>query len=108
MTEAMDPLSEIMQGLKEKGFTKNFTVEDNRLVNKTENKSYKAKEVQLLYEYRTEGKSNPDDLSILFAVKCNDGAKGTLVSSYGPGGDTSAIEFINFVDKTDAEEPKMI
>ena len=104
----MTPLSDVQEDLKKKGFTTNFSVANNQLVDKANDKSYEADQVKLLYEYRTEGYSNPDDLSILFALECDDGKKGTVVSAYGASADTSAIEFINFVDKMDAEEPKMI
>ena len=105
---SMDPLSKVMKELQEKGFTENFSVEDNHLVNKDKNKRYSAKQVKLLYEYRTEGESNPDDLSMLFGLSCDDESKGIVVAAYGAAADTSAIEFINFVDKTDAEDPKML
>ena len=33
--------------------------------------------------YRFEGESNPDDMSILYAIEANDGISGTISSAYG-------------------------
>lgn len=104
----MEPLSEKMEELEKKGFTSNFRVVDNQLIDSDSGKKYSAMEARLEYEYRTEGDTNPDDMSILFALTCEDGAKGLLVSSYGASSDTEAIEFVNQIDKTDTAKPEML
>jgi hypothetical protein len=47
--------------------------------------------------FRFEGESNPSDMSILFSVECDDGNRGTIVSSYGIYADTNLEEFMSKV-----------
>jgi hypothetical protein len=48
--------------------------------------------------YRFEGISNPDDMSILYAIETSDGRRGTLVDAYGFYSDDETGEFINQVE----------
>lgn len=101
-------LTEVMNKLQSIGYSSNFGVKNNQLLDYDSKKTYSFDQVQLDYEFRTEGITNPDDESLLFALKTNDGNMGIVVANYSPGSDTSVIEFINQVDKSDQKDPKMI
>ena len=46
-------------------------------------------------QYRFEGASNPDDESVVFGVSCPAcGARGVLVSAYGPGADPEELAWL--------------
>ena len=46
-------------------------------------------------QYRFEGPSNPDDEAVVFGVNCPScGARGILVSAYGPGADPEDLEWL--------------
>lgn len=81
--------------LNRDGFKKNFRVFENRLeIIGDSNKSYGVNDVRIVDFYRFEGESNPDDMSILYAIECNDGTRGTISNSYGPQADTEVDEFL--------------
>lgn len=90
--EAMNTVSEKIQELKNKGYTENFFFEKNQL--KTDKSSFSAEEVKIEEEYRFEGKSNPDDLSILYQLTTNDGTKGTIVDGFGPTANADLAAFL--------------
>lgn len=70
--------------LKEMGFLENFKVTNGRLYTfKNDQQGYAPEEVSIADFYRFEGESNPDDMSILYAVECHDGTRGTISVAYG-------------------------
>jgi len=49
--------------------------------------------------YRFEGELNPSDNAILYAIKTNDGEKGTIVDAYGMYNDLLITNFMKLVIK---------
>ena len=86
--------------LTKEGFTHDFNVTDGRLHTLDPNspKSYTPDEVTIVDFYRFEGESNPDDMSILYAIEANDGVKGTISSAYGVYADTDTDDFLKKVE----------
>ena len=86
--------------LNQDGFTQDFKVADGRLHTLSTNsaKSYAPDEVTIVDFYRFEGESNPDDMSILYAIQANDGVKGTISSAYGVYADTDTNDFLKQVE----------
>jgi len=81
--------------LNRDGFKKNFRVCDDRLqAMDNPDKSYGVEEVKIVDFYRFEGESNPDDMSILYAIECTDGTRGTISNSYGPLADSDIDAFL--------------
>ena len=82
--------------LNREGYIKDFRVnEDGRLCSMDEDKkTYGPEEVKIVNFYRFEGESDPDDMSILYALECSDGTKGTISNSYGPMADADIDAFI--------------
>ncbi|MBO2008296.1 hypothetical protein [Hymenobacter negativus] len=86
--------------LNKDGFTQDFNVVDGRLqtIGNDSNKSYAPDEVTIVDFYRFEGESDPDDMSILYAIEANDGVKGTISSAYGVYADSDTLEFLTKVE----------
>jgi hypothetical protein len=86
--------------LTKEGFTKDFKVTDGRLhtLDTDSSKSYAPDEVTIVDFYRFEGESNPDDMSILYAITATDGMKGTIASAYGVYADTDTNDFLKQVE----------
>ncbi|MBC3539387.1 hypothetical protein ACFSC6_17850 [Rufibacter sediminis] len=85
--------------LKKEGYTQDFRVsEDNRLQTLTGDKTYSVEEVQIVDFFRFEGETNPDDMSILYAIECTDGTRGTISNSYGPYADQNIDAFLKEVE----------
>lgn len=90
----MDSLVTVMASVEKLGFHSQFEVNGKNLVSLKTKKYFLSNEVKIIHCYRFEGKSNPDDSSIMYAIECNNGEKGTLVDGYGP---TANLETANFM-----------
>jgi hypothetical protein len=84
--------------LNKEGFTSDFKVTDGRLCVMGAERTYAPEEVQIVDFYRFEGQSDPDDMSILYAITTNDGVKGTISNSYGTYADSKVDEFLKQVE----------
>lgn len=95
----MTDLEKCVKKLEEKGYTEQFRVEKKVLQSLTDKKKkFKPKDVKAVNFYRFEGVSNPDDMSILYAIETVDGTKGTLIDAYGVYSDDNTGEFMQDVD----------
>jgi hypothetical protein len=95
----MSELERCMKRLEEKGYSDQFKVERKHLQSLTDNKKrYKPEDVSAVNFFRFEGISDPDDMSILYAIETSDGRKGTLVDAYGFYSDDETGEFMQSVD----------
>ena len=82
----MDTLSETMNALKNKGYTTDFNFKKECLVCTEEGKEVFIHPSEFKIEgiFRFEGESNPDDSSILYAIKSDKhNIKVVLVNAYG-------------------------
>ena len=76
-------LSEAIKDLQDQGYTENLNFCDSGLENKRKSCIYPAAELHVKEFYRFEGKTDPGDNSILYAIETSDGHKGLLVDAYG-------------------------
>jgi len=88
----------LMSKLEQHGYTGQFRVEKDRLVDLTSGKKYISADVKAVNFYRFEGISDPDDMSILYAIETTDGAKGTLTDAYGNYSDDDTGAFMKRVE----------
>jgi len=85
--------------LEAEGYTEQFRVENKVLVSVSEpKKKYKPKDINVVNFYRYEGITDPDDMSIIYAIETCDGRKGTLVDGYGRFSDQDTGEFMKEVE----------
>ena len=97
-TTEMTDMDMCMKRLEQKGYNTQFRVEKNKLVSLTTGKKYKADDVVAANFFSFEGNSNPDDMSILYAIETTDGNKGTLVDAFGLYSDDDTGEFMKEVE----------
>jgi hypothetical protein len=104
-TESNDRLTEMtemqrcMKKLEEKGYNDQFRVENKILQSISDKKKkYKPKDIKAVNFYRFEGITDPDDMSILYAIETIDGQKGTLIDAYGVYSDEETGTFMQEVD----------
>ena len=90
-------LVEALKKLEAAGYTASFKFTDGKLQCLDPQKTYKHDELQITEIHRFEGESDPADMSVLFALLCSDGVKGTVVSSYGAVADVKLLEFMDKV-----------
>ncbi|MBT9392164.1 hypothetical protein KLP40_03230 [Hymenobacter sp. NST-14] len=93
-------LVNVERKLNADGFTADFRVTEGRLFPMGDDraKGYAPEEVTIVDFYRFEGESNPDDMSILYAIQTADGVKGTISTAYGTYGDTDVDSFLKTVE----------
>lgn len=76
-----EPVSIAMKKLRDKGFTADFKVEENCLVDGP--RKYSSNEFDVVEIYRYEGDSDPGDEATVYGIVSNSGSKGVLVTGFG-------------------------
>ena len=69
--------------LESAGYTADFRAEGNVLRVVGTMRRYAAEDAFIHDYYRFEGASDPDDMSVIYAVETGDGTLGTLIDAYG-------------------------
>jgi len=96
-------LVDALNDLKARGYPGDFRVvscddsdEDAPCVlrSDTSGKTYKTGQLMIREHYRFEGPSNPDDMSVAYAIECEGGEKGVLVDAYGTYSSRRVGEFL--------------
>lgn len=78
-----DTMLEAIQGLKARGYSKDFNLQPDCLECSSLKLQLHPEDFQVDEYYRFEGMSNPDDNSIVYAISSKEGVKGILVDAYG-------------------------
>jgi len=92
------PMVEKLERLNKKGYTADFQVVGDQLLDVQDNKPYTQKDVKIVDISRFEGITNPDDMAILYVIETNDGKKGTISDAFGVYGDPNLGAFFNGVE----------
>lgn len=88
---------EAVSDLAKRGYSHNFSISNNSQLIEGNQYHFYPFEVELHEFHRFEGNTNPDDMSIVYAVKTINGMKGTVVDSFGVQGSEVVSEFMNKV-----------
>ena len=93
-------LVKVEEKLNQDGFTADFRVAEGRLHTFSDDHSqgFAPADVTIVDFYRFEGESDPDDMSILYAIETTDGTKGTISTAFGTYADTDVDEFLKSVE----------
>jgi hypothetical protein len=97
MENEMKTITEVMARLREKHYIHDFEVSHNRLICKETGECFDAHEITVDKTFRFEGDSNPDDMSVLFAITAKSGTKGILIDAYGTYASADVSEFLKKV-----------
>ena len=93
-----DTVTAAVNGLKERGYTLDFNLQENCIV--CEDQKFNPENFEIVEVYRFEGNSDPADEAVVYAIESNKGHKGVLVSGYGPSADpinTEMLKKLNIV-----------
>ena len=66
-------VSKALDELKEKGFTVDFNIQENRIINSPD-------DFEIVHVYRYEGETDPGDEATVYGIKSNTGEKGVFVA----------------------------
>lgn len=94
----MSTLVSCMDHLRTKGFTENFTVDEQGIKIQDIKKHYKPAQISIENYYRFEGETDPADSAILYAIETNDGLRGVLSDAHGLYADRLTAAFMNRVE----------
>ncbi len=72
-------------------------MEGNRLRVVETGKTLRPEDVVIREYHRFEGVSDPDDMSIVYAIEAEGGMRGTLVDAYGAYSDPAVSAFLSSV-----------
>ena len=90
-----ETVSAAITQLAAEGYTVDFSRRAHGLHCPACGEGHPAEAAQVEKVYRYEGASDPDDQAIVLGLRCPGcGAKGVLVSGYGPSTDPNEIAFI--------------
>jgi hypothetical protein len=76
-------LTGVLADLARRGYTESFEVAGSGLHSIAGGKTFRPDELTIRDFYRFEGVSDPDDMSIVYAIEARDGTRGTLVDAFG-------------------------
>jgi hypothetical protein len=76
-----DTVSEAVNGLKKRGYTTDFNLEENCIVCHTDR--FDPRQFEIVEVHRFEGQTDPADEAAVYAIESTGGMKGVLVSGYG-------------------------
>ena len=81
-------VSKALEELKEKGFTVDFNIQENRIVNSPD-------DFEIVHIYRYEGETDPGDEATVFGIKSSTGEKGVFVAGLSTFADSTAAMVLN-------------
>lgn len=97
-------MKEALQDLKARGFTANFEFVRKAFRDVNSGRTFKAGELAIVEHHRFEGASDPDEMSVIYAVESTDGIRGIVVDAFGT---YAAPELGAFLTKVPMHEDQM-
>ena len=88
---------EAIQDLKRRGFTANFEFLGQSFRDVDSGRTFKANELTIVEHYRFEGTSDPDDMSVVYAIESDDGTQGIIADAFGVYANPQLGGFLNNV-----------
>ena len=82
-TKRYTNMVEAIEELKKRGFTANFEFLDQTFRDVDSGRTFKAGELTIVKHYRFEGASDPDDMSVVYAIESDDGLTGIVADAFG-------------------------
>src|SRR4030095_3309312 len=71
----------VMDDLTRRGFTEQFKLESNGRRGVQSGQTFAPGQVRIVEQYRFEGVSDPDDMSIVYALETRTGVRGTITAA---------------------------
>ncbi|MGA6826670.1 phosphoribosylpyrophosphate synthetase [Nitrospira sp. NS4] len=90
-------MTEAIEELRKRGFTANFEFLDQAFRDVDSGRTFKADELTIVEHYRFEGASDPEDMSVVYAIESSDGTRGVIVDAFGTYANPELGGFLNNV-----------
>ncbi|MBS1934481.1 MAG: hypothetical protein JST96_10815 [Bacteroidetes bacterium] len=89
-----DTVAQAVNGLKQRGYTIDFNLENDNVVCHSIPVSLSSSEFEIDEVYRFEGESDPADEAVVYGIASKHGHKGVLVNGFGISADAISDEMI--------------
>ena len=89
----------VLDDLTRRGFTEQFKLESSGLRGVQSGQTFGPSQVRIVEQYRFEGVSDPDDMSIVYALETRTGVRGTLTDAFGVYADPRVGAFFRKVPR---------
>ena len=89
-----DTVSEALNDLRTRGYTKDFNLRKNSFYCTETEQEYHMPQLQVMETHRFEGYSDPADQAVVYALQAKDGVKGVFVNGYGTYADIDSDAFL--------------
>jgi hypothetical protein len=89
----------VMEDLTQRGFTEQFRLVSEGLRGVQSGQTFGPSQVTIVEQYRFEGVSDPDDMSIVYALETRSGVRGTLTDAFGVYADPRVGAFVRRVSR---------
>jgi hypothetical protein len=76
-------MADAMNDLKRRGFTADFEPVGTALHIAGSERTFQPDELTIVEHHRFEGSSDPEEMSVVYAIEARDGTRGVLVDAYG-------------------------
>jgi len=90
-------MTEAMEELRSRGFTANFEFLNQAFRDLESGKTFTADELTIVEHYRFEGASDPEDMSVVYAIESSDGTRGFIADAFGAYASPELGAFLNNV-----------
>jgi hypothetical protein len=87
---AYDTVTDAINGLRKRGYTIDFNLEENCIV--CHEDKFNPADFEIQEVYRFEGNSDPADAAVVYGISSNTGLKGVLVNGFGVSADPLSAE----------------
>jgi len=87
-------MAEALNALREEGYTRNLEPSDDAIEDVGSGLRLTPEDLVIVEHHRFEGASNPDDMSVVYAVEGPQGVRGVIVDAYGTYADPSVAELL--------------
>lgn len=96
---------QVLTHLGELGFRGDFKVQGQKLVSADASAEFTPDRLALIASYRFEGPSNPDDNTIIYALRADDGTGIVICDSFGPASSQALSKLLEGVrdEREDSE-----
>lgn len=90
-------MSDALDDLTRRGFAEHLGIVNGELRALESGKAFKPEELMIREYHRFEGVSDPDDMSIVYAIESQSGTRGTLVDAFGVYSNPAVSAFLKDV-----------
>lgn len=95
--KSYNSMTEAMEELRSRGFTANFEFLNQAFRDLESGKTFTADELTIVEHYRFEGASDPEDMSVVYAIESSDGTRGVIADAFGAYASPELGAFLNNV-----------